>query len=295
MRLKKQKRHRKSVRFYTACFGFREPFKVLCDGTFVHHLLVNRITSANDSLSNLLGAPAKLFTTRCVLGELKSLGESYGESLQAARNLATARCDHEKRRSAVGCITGVIGENNPEHFFVATQDTDLRNKFQEVVSGSENEFKEIEIPGVPVIFGLRNSLFLEPPSAIQRQYVKSTEEERLHMTESEYKMLQKREINKLANQEASNSTDAHEGLGNQTVMAQPKINAARKTMGVMDEVQFKRKKAKGPNPLSCKKKKSHGSPSLLPNLVCKDGDDASKKRNRKRKSRKSIKLSEADS
>lgn len=30
------------------------------------------------------------------------------------------------------CITEVIGENNSEHFFVATQDADLRRKFQEV-------------------------------------------------------------------------------------------------------------------------------------------------------------------
>ncbi|KAF8376993.1 hypothetical protein HHK36_030365 [Tetracentron sinense] len=284
MRVKRQKRHRKSVRFYTACFGFREPFKVLCDGTFVHHLLINRITTSNDALSNLLGAPAKLFTTRCVLGELKSLGESYAESLQVACNLATARCDHDKRRkSAVECITEVIGEKNTEHFFVATQDTDLRNKFQ-------------KISGVPVIFGLRNSLILEPPSAFQRQYAKSTEEERLHMTESEYKMLQKKEKKELANQEANDSFDAHEGLGDQIVMARAvtKINSAKRTMGVMDKAQFKRKKAKGPNPLSCKKKKSHVNPSLLQNQDGKEGDNTSRKRNRKRKSHKGIKPAEAN-
>ena len=64
MRVKKQKRHRKAVRFYAACFGFREPFKVLCDGTFVHHLLLNKITPADTALANALGAPVKIFTTR---------------------------------------------------------------------------------------------------------------------------------------------------------------------------------------------------------------------------------------
>ena len=64
MRLKKQKRHRKIVRFYMACFGFRDPFKVLCDGTFVNHILVNRITPADTALSNILGATVKIFTTR---------------------------------------------------------------------------------------------------------------------------------------------------------------------------------------------------------------------------------------
>ncbi|KAA8547582.1 hypothetical protein F0562_004011 [Nyssa sinensis] len=200
MRLKKQKRHRKSVRFYTACFGFREPFKVLCDGTFVHQLLVNGINPANTAISNILGATVKVFTTRCVLAELKSLGNSYSESFKAAHSLITARCDHEKRKSAAACITEIIRENNPEHFFVATQDADLRKKFQ-------------EIPGVPVIFGLRNALFLERPSAFQHYFVKSAEEERSHMTELEHKMLNMKRNNKLVTEEAGGSTDANEGVG----------------------------------------------------------------------------------
>ncbi|XP_070051843.1 uncharacterized protein [Nicotiana tomentosiformis] len=125
MRVKKQRR---AVWFYTSCFGFREPFKILCDGTFLHHLVVNRITPANIALANILGVTVKLFTTRCVLAELKSLGGCYRESLNVANNLITARCDHEKRKSAVACITEVIGENNSEHFFVATQDAVLRRK-----------------------------------------------------------------------------------------------------------------------------------------------------------------------
>ena len=32
----------------------------------------------------------------------------------------------------MACITEIIGAGNPEHFFVATQDADLRKKFQEV-------------------------------------------------------------------------------------------------------------------------------------------------------------------
>lgn len=66
MGVKKQKRHRRAVRFYTACFGFREPFKILCDGTFVHHLVANRITPADTALANILGATVKLFTTRFI-------------------------------------------------------------------------------------------------------------------------------------------------------------------------------------------------------------------------------------
>ncbi|GKV40871.1 hypothetical protein SLEP1_g48470 [Rubroshorea leprosula] len=108
MKVKKQKCHRKIVRFFSVCFGFRHPFKVLCDGTFVHHL-VNNITSADTALSNCLCAPIKLFTTRCILVELKTLGASYSHSFQAANKLTIARCDHEKRKGANACILDVIG------------------------------------------------------------------------------------------------------------------------------------------------------------------------------------------
>ncbi|KAM7470749.1 hypothetical protein LguiA_008932 [Lonicera macranthoides] len=278
MRLKKQKRHRKTVRFYTACFGFREPFKVLCDGTFVHHLLVNHITPADTALSNILSAPIKIFTTRCVLAELKGLGDSYTESFNAASNLITARCDHEKRKSAVACIMEIIGDNNSEHFFVATQDADLRKKFH-------------EIPSVPLIFGLRNALLLEPPSTFQRQLAKSAEEERSHMRDFEYKMLNLNNKNGLPLVEARDSSDA-DGMGDQ-VLGTPglKTNEARRGTVLKDKVQFKKKRAKGPNPLSCKKKKSHGNLNHAPKKESEDAEGAMRSRGKKRKrSRKSKNL-----
>ncbi|XP_060669338.1 uncharacterized protein LOC107413158 isoform X2 [Ziziphus jujuba] len=244
MRVRKQRKHRKVVKFFIACHGFRSPFKVLCDGTFVHHLLVNRITPADKALSNILGAPVKLFTTNCVLAELKSLGRSYSESLNEAGQLFRARCGHEKRKSAEACILECTGENNPEHFFVATQDADLRKKFR-------------EIPGVPVVYALRNALLLEPLSAVQRQFVKTVEEKHSHMTELEYKLLTKREKSTLTNEEEKNSSDEKE-LGDQNLPVRAVTKTPNLTGTEMkDKVQFKRKKAKAPNPLSCKKKKSH--------------------------------------
>jgi len=119
MRVKKQKQLRRHVNFYKTCFGFREPFKVLCDGTFVHYSLSQRLGGLQDSLSAILGAPAKPLVTRCVGGglrfsglkssgfrvllsygagriglnrrcvttELKKLGEAYSGSALAARRL----------------------------------------------------------------------------------------------------------------------------------------------------------------------------------------------------------------
>ncbi|KAL1554250.1 rRNA-processing protein UTP23 [Salvia divinorum] len=268
MRFTKQKRHRKAVRFFTSCFGFREPFKILCDGTFVHHLIANGIAPADTALTNILGAPVKIFTTRCVVAELKSLGSSYSDSVDAARSLMVARCDHEKRKSAIACITEVIGEKNTEHFFVATQDAELRKKFQ-------------QIPGVPLVYALRNALFLERPSAFQQESAKAAEEERSRMTELELKML-KLKKKKVANDEARDSSETEEQILETLI---PRTDVKMTRIDKTDKAQFKRKRAKGPNPLSCKKKKKqeNASEKMRSQGRFQEGDGDNSARNRKRK------------
>ncbi|XP_004490614.1 uncharacterized protein [Cicer arietinum] len=273
MKVKKQKRHRKILTFYTACFGFRKPFKIICDGTFIHHLLVNRITPADKALGNILNSTVKLYTTRCILAELKRLGKSYSEDLEAAHKLIIARCEHDKCVRADICVTEVVGENNSEHFFVASQDTGLRKKLE-------------EIPGVPLIFGLRNALFLESPSAFQREYVKTSEEGRLHMTEKEFQIFRDRAKNILAGGEADTSNTEiieNKDSGDQIASSQAikRRITSRNQMGIKDKPQFKRKRAKGPNPLSCKPKKSRENQNN-PSKESK-GDNDTVKRNRKRK------------
>ncbi|KAE8700013.1 PIN domain-like family protein, putative isoform 3 [Hibiscus syriacus] len=245
MRFKKQKRHRKTVRFFSVCFGFRQPFKVLCDGTFVNHLLHNDLTPADKALSDCLSAPVKLFTTSCVLAELKKLGAAQSASYQAARKLAVARCDHEKKVSADSCIE--------------------------------------EVPNVPLIFGLRNALFLEQPSKFQRDFVKSSEEKRLHLTEKEFKALEKRTKGVSENVDEEDSVD-EDGLGRHNPGLQPHNtrNYSGKERDVKDRVRFKRKRAKGPNPLSVKKKKSHENPNRASGKEVK-GDDGNAESKRKRK------------
>ncbi|KAG6476665.1 hypothetical protein ZIOFF_065910 [Zingiber officinale] len=63
---------------------------------------------------------------RCIIGELRSLGESHHEALEAAQQLMMARKKHEKRINTTTSIESVVGEPNSEHFFVATQDADMR-------------------------------------------------------------------------------------------------------------------------------------------------------------------------
>lgn len=243
MRVKKQKQNRKTVRFYKACFAFREPYKVLCDGTFIHHMLESRLGTVNEALSGLLGGHVKVFVTRCVIEELKKLGESFSGTVLATRRLTTARCNHESLKSATECLEAMVGADNPEHFFVATQDGGLRKKFRQV-------------PGVPVVFVQKNYLLLEPPSEYQHQIARMTEAERMRMMEREFKLLEALEAKKAATQ--ADVTSAPEISGDEMPKKIESRDGSKSgnMLAVKERPRFKRKKAKGPNPLSCKKKKN---------------------------------------
>lgn len=102
----------------------------------------------------------------------------------------------------------------------------------------------LQVPGVPLIFGLRNALFLEPPSAFQRQFAKNSEEERSHMTEKEAALLKKRTKDLVENWEIGDSSDENGDPEDENLEMQPKKYSSRKGMTVKDRPQFKRKKAK---------------------------------------------------
>ncbi|POO02940.1 rRNA-processing protein Fcf1/Utp [Trema orientale] len=274
MRIKRHKRLKRAVKFYTTCCGFRKPFRVFCCGTFVHHLIdrrIIRIAPADHLLSDLLHSPVKLFTTKCIIAELKRLGRSYTEALDAARSLITATCNHEEIKGGDACIRDLIGRTNDDHFFLATTDKGLRKKFREV-------------PNTPIIYASKNAVTLESPSAFQHSYVKKMEEKRSHMSLFEYKLLYKRRS------DVQNPDDDPENKGTQDQQTLLNKKKNRNRLEIKDRVQFKRKIAKAPNPLSClKKKKKPGNKNTIPKKKSEDGNvnnnPGKRKRNRKRRSK----------
>ncbi|KAJ6309407.1 hypothetical protein OIU77_015207 [Salix suchowensis] len=48
-------------------------------------------------------------------------------------------------KNAEGCIVEIIGEKNLDHFFVGTQDTDMRKKFQESVNANSKDCSKMVI------------------------------------------------------------------------------------------------------------------------------------------------------
>lgn len=121
--------------------------------------------------------------------------------------------------------------------FLAGCSIRMSNYFLDLFIAITQSFAGIQVPGVPVIYGLRNSLFIEQPSAQQRQYAKSTEEKRLHMGESEYLKLYKSDLKGVITNDSTNRLTEGTQLTRN-------ISTTKRMLGVAEKSKFKRKRAK---------------------------------------------------
>ena len=74
MKVKRQKKVRKILSFYSNNYGHKTPYKVLVDGTFCKAALTFKL-NITEQLSKYLEGEVKLSTTRCVLTECEALGK----------------------------------------------------------------------------------------------------------------------------------------------------------------------------------------------------------------------------
>ena len=218
MRIKRHKAVRKTLRFFHVNFGFREPYKVLVDGNFVHAVVASGNGDVEATLSKLLMGNVRAFTTRHTLHELQGMGREYRATLEGARRLERHKCSHDKAQTAAEAIKGEIGDRNESHFFVATQDKDLQRYLSKV-------------PAVPIIFKTVNGVSLQKPGVGLQNYVKRASEAKMGVQDYEKGMV----VGMGAAREGAT-------VGSAEGEAPPGPGLRRK------------KKARGPNPLSVKKK-----------------------------------------
>jgi U3 small nucleolar RNA-associated protein 23 len=194
-------------------------------------------------ISKLLGDPARVFTTKCVMQELRGLGPEYSETKQACKRYALHKCGHPDHTSAADCLISQIKNGNQEHFFIATQDRGLKVKVQ-----SE--------PGGAIIFVSVNGVHLESPSEAQRKQV-------------------------------SRSIDVQQLPRPEEMKVQPPESVEEIRQTVRDVASqrnvFRRKRAKGPNPLSVKKRSSSSHKLERGNEDSKSQMEGKNKRKRQRR------------
>jgi len=177
MKVKRAKQVRRHVRFYRVCHGFREPYKVVMDGNFLHACIEAKLGGPRDTLPKLLSGHAKVFSTKCALNELRNMGERFAGTYLAARRFDCVRCGHEDCVSAADCLKSLVEKGNQEHFFVATQDRKLQSELQ-------------SIPGVPILRAIPQGLTIEPPSKAQQKNAELASQENKMPSVAEGRLLE---------------------------------------------------------------------------------------------------------
>jgi len=147
---------RRNFKFFSVHCAFREPYKVLLDGNFIHAVIEARLGGLTEEIPKLLGAKCKLGVTKCVTSELRSLGASFAGSAVASKKLDHFRCGHVNPVPAAECIQALIGDHNTENFSVATQDANLKEALTKLEGG------------VPLFYASAFGIQLEPPTDAQK-------------------------------------------------------------------------------------------------------------------------------
>ncbi|KAK2550915.1 rRNA-processing protein UTP23-like protein [Acropora cervicornis] len=153
MKVKRMKNAKKCLILFKNSFGFAQPFQILVDGTFCQAALQSR-TQIKEQLPKFLDGTTQLFTTPCVIAEAQALGPQLTGALFIAKTFKLHKCSHKDVAvPAANCIKSMIGTDNPNRYFLASQDINLRRSLR-------------SIPGVPILYIHRGTLLLEKPSAV---------------------------------------------------------------------------------------------------------------------------------
>ena len=76
MKVKRHKAAKKQLSIYKNVFKLHEPYQILVDGTFCHAAIHTRI-HIKDAVERLFSSTVAIYTTPCVVEELKLLGPEY--------------------------------------------------------------------------------------------------------------------------------------------------------------------------------------------------------------------------
>ena len=226
---RKDKWIKKALNFYKFIFKFDSPFKIIIDGNFAA-MALNKKFEMKSSLEKLLGEKVNLIIPSCIFKEVQSIESKIPGLLKLLSQYKIEECKHGLL-SPTNCIRDYIGNKNQFKYFVATQDNFLRIQLR-------------KIPGVPLIFFEQNMLLMDKPSKISIESSERRENLKEDTQKKEKKLLneKKEEIRDFL------VAEFKESKYYKRKQEEYKLN---KLMGNI------RKKAKGPNPLSVKKKNSY--------------------------------------
>lgn len=116
--------------------------------------------------------------TECTLQDLKAKGPDFTSAFILAKKFETCRCKHKEPISSYECIRSLIGEDNPKHYCVATQNPKLKDRMR-------------KIPGVPILYVKQNTLGLEPMTTKSKQVMNQHEQQKTQPLDKETARLKR--------------------------------------------------------------------------------------------------------
>lgn len=246
MKIRRRKRVQRVLSFFKNNFSFHEPYRVIVDGTFCQAALKNKF-NIEDQIPRYFGSEVKFFTTSCAIDETEILGKHFLYDLFISDDVWT-----ETGPALHGAmlivkkfqVTSCGHEKNPIsaaqclHSLLASHD----NKEHFILATQDKALKEKvrELPRCPILSLVQSALTMEKPSRVNVVEASGDIEHTKEREVADLKIIKSQVLGP-------------------------------------DPVARKRKRPKGPNPLSCKKKQK--KPGVGPTK--KDETDI-KKRSRKR-------------
>ncbi|XP_020904132.1 rRNA-processing protein UTP23 homolog [Exaiptasia diaphana] len=233
MKVKRVKGAKKMINFYKNSFGIFEPFQVLIDVTFCQAAILGKVL-LKEQIPKYFDAKVQLVTTACILEEGKSLGPSLSGAVSIAKRFQVRVCGHKKNPvPATECIKHLIGTNNPNRYFIATQDRELQSHLQ-------------TIPGVPLLYLNHNCIVLEKPTALSSETAQEVQDSRIDPTSHEKDVIQKLK-GTLPEKEQNHRKRKRPGGPNPLSVKKKKVKSDGKQKAILSEQKKKRvrKRKKG--------------------------------------------------
>ncbi|PLB41505.1 rRNA-binding ribosome biosynthesis protein UTP23 [Aspergillus candidus] len=199
MRAKRSKKYRKLMHQYELAFGFREPYQVLVDASFLHavHTFKMELIPA---LERTLQGKVKPLLTKCSLAAIMAAQPINPKTnnpyrpfhLPPPTELPLRHCSHNADSTPIDetecllsllCPSADAKKKNKEHYILATADPPAPKKDAAADAGRKRKRGGVDeaavalrraqkfrsaarsIPGVPIVYVKRSVMILEPMSA----------------------------------------------------------------------------------------------------------------------------------
>jgi U3 small nucleolar RNA-associated protein 23 len=163
------------MKIYKSCFGFREPYQVLVDGTFCQAAITNK-AFVQQSIGFIFKGQVKFLTTPCVIKESEKLGSFMMGATILLKQCKIHYCHHKAAVGATDCLYSMLGDGNPCHYLVATQDDLFKKKLRKT-------------PGVPIIYLHGKVAVLEKSTAKTNDQAEKLAKQRLGLSKYEEESL----------------------------------------------------------------------------------------------------------